>query len=572
MLGNMMNTGKQGLFKARKPYQLLLIILAAVELSVAVYFDSMLETESLADGEQLVLDEGWKLTADSLVLASDIMLPYYIEGDVMDRAYRVTRRLPDQLPNTNASLSLETSMSSLEVYVDDQRIYRFTGDQTPWGRPVLGGGFTHFIRLPDWAAGKELSLKMEFSANNTFAGRIKAPVIGTKSDQILSEMRELPSLAFGFIFLFTGLVCALTALGLRRGIERDSIWYFGWLEIALGAWVFTQNCAKILIIRNPVLPMNFSLAALFFLPYVLIQYVRVSYHVIERKLKPFQYAAYLFLAAYIAGGIGQYTGLFQYTDMLPIAGLSLIVYIIALSIVLLVDYKKGNRELISFLAAAGVLLVTVAAEEILLLMKIAVDNAVLLHLGMSLCGAVLLVHSAKIISQGRRTQFREQMLLELAYTDSLTGLSNRTAYENRIAEISTGARRTTVVGILLCDVNDLKPINDSLGHAAGDQLLKDFAVRITDMLPYGSEIYRIGGDEFVALISDITEERLQMLSDRITTTEFSIASCDYSVAVGQSLFRRDRHTSFERIIKEADDRMYLRKVGMKSEVSQRQDA
>jgi diguanylate cyclase (GGDEF)-like protein len=532
----------------------------------------MLETEPLRDRSQLVLDRGWRLSADSMVLASDVMLPYYIEGDVAGRTYKVTRRLPEQLPNSNASLSLETSMSSLEVYVDDRRIYTFTGDQTPWGRPVLGGGFTHFIRLPDWAAGREITLQMKFASNNTFAGRIKAPVIGTKSDQILSEMRELPSLAFGFLFLFTGLVCTLTALGLRKGIERDSLWYFGWLEIALGAWVFTQNCAKILIIRNPVLPMNFSLAALFFLPYVLIQYVGVSYHVIERKLKPFRYAASLFLAAYIAGGIGQYTGFFQYTDMLPAAGLALIVYIVALSTVLLVDYKKGNRELISFLAAAAVLLTTVAAEEVLLVMKIAVDNAVVLHLGMSLCGAVLLAHSAKVISQGQRTEFREQMLLELAYTDSLTGLSNRTAYENRVREISADTRRTTVVGILLCDVNDLKPINDSLGHAAGDQLLKDFAVRITDMLPYGSEIYRIGGDEFVAMIDGITEERLQMLSERITSTQFSISGCDYSVALGESLFRRGRHTSIDQIIKEADERMYMRKVGMKSELIKRQDA
>jgi diguanylate cyclase (GGDEF)-like protein len=560
-----MRNGREFATVRRGHTYLLLLFLVVVVLITSLYFDSFLQTEPLIEGDQIKLDSGWTLSSGSTRLAQNLSLPYQIEGDVAGRDYHLKRMLPDEFPNSNASLSVDTSMSSLEVLIDDRSIYSFSGEPTRWGKPILGGGFTHFIRLPDWSPGHEITIVMNFTSNNPFAGLLRAPVIGTKTDQLMSQMRELPSLAFGFIFLFTGLVCVLTALGLRSGRERESIWYFGWLEIALGAWVFTQNCAKLLIIRNPVLPMNFSIVALFILPYFLIQYVRVSYMVIERKLRPFLYASAGFLIAYVMGGIGQVTGLFEYPDMLLIAGLALVLYIVALFVVLLVDYRRGNRELISFLLAIGALFITVLAEEVLLILSIPVDNALILHVGMSLCGAVLLVHSARVVSQGRRTQFREQMLLELAYTDSLTGVGNRAAYENRIKEISNRGKRSQVIGVLLCDVNDLKPINDSFGHAIGDRILKDIAVRVTEMLPDETEIFRIGGDEFVTFIHHITEEQLSLLCSRIHSRVFQAGGCRYNVACGYSLYMKERTKTFTDIIGEADGAMYACKASMKSE-------
>ncbi len=119
---------------------------------------------------------------------------------------------------------------------------------------------------------------------------------------------------------------------------------------------------------------------------------------------------------------------------------------------------------------------------------------------MSLCGAILLSHTAQVISQGEKSKIREQMLLELAYTDSLTGLGNRTAYEKWIVSVPDRGKRSRVMGVLLFDVNDLKPINDRFGHAAGDQLLRVVSRRITGVLPESAETFRIGGDEFVTFV------------------------------------------------------------------------
>lgn len=567
-----MNIGHQIDGRIISRVQLVLFVLVTIVLLTSLYFDSFLQTSPLKEGGQIVLDSGWSIHTDQSRIAASQDLPFQIDSVAEESTYYITRTLPDTFPNTNASFSVDTSMSSLEILLDGQQLYSFSGDMTPWGKPVLGGGFTHFVRLPDWAPGHEITMVMNYTSNNSFAGRIYVPVIGTKSDQILLQLRELPSLAFGLIFLFTGIVCALTSLGLRKGKEQNSLWYFGWLEIALGSWVFTQNCAKLIIIRNPALPMNFSIAALFALPYFLIQYIRSSYMILDRKLRPFMYISEVFLFAFAAGGVAQFFGWFEYADMLLVSGLALALFIIALFIVLLIDYKRGNRELISFLLAVGILFATVFAEELLLMMSIVIENAVILHIGMSLCGAILLSHSARVITQGEKNQFREQVLLELAYTDSLTGLSNRTAYEKWLASVSVKGKRSQVLGVVVFDINDLKPINDSFGHAIGDQLLKDFAVRITGLMPDGAETFRIGGDEFVSFIPNITEEQLDQLCFTICSHRYKIMGCRYSAACGYSLYMSESSDSLTDVIAEADSAMYDCKASMKDKLVNEQFA
>lgn len=554
-----------------RAYQVLLILVLIV-LVISVWFDSSLETEPLSDGQQLLLDSGWTLSVGDLILASEISLPFRIEDPVETERYRMSRKLPSEFPNTNASLFLETSMSSVEVLLDGEAIYSFSADTSLWKVPVPGGSFAHFIRLPDWAPGHELTLVFEFSSDNVFAGRVYAPVIGTKTDQLISRLRELPSIAFGLIFLFTGLVCVLTSLGLHRGKGQSSLWSFGWLEIAIGAWVFTQNSAKLIIIRNPAVPMNFSFAALFLLPFLLLQYVRFSYDLDQRKLKVFQLLSSGFLIAFIAGGAAQYFGLFEYTDMLVPSGMALALFILSLFSLLLVEYLRGNRGLFSFLLAVGVLFTTVAAEEILMMMSVVLENAVILHAGMSLCAAILLTHSARIISSGERDEIREQMLLELAYTDPLTGLNNRTSYERWTAPVNEREHRASMMGVLLFDVNDLKTLNDRFGHKAGDELLKDVARRIPEMLPARAEVFRIGGDEFVSFIPEIPERELSGLCYEIRTQRFLLNGFRYSVACGYSIFKSENPLSFAEIIAEADRAMYICKAYMKERASRDQPA
>lgn len=90
--------------------------------------------------------------------------------------------------------------------------------------------------------------------------------------------------------------------------------------------------------------------------------------------------------------------------------------------------------------------------------------------------------------------------------DSLTGIYNRAYFESRFLKYNE--KMDTSIAIILCDLDDLKNINDSFGHKNGDELIKEAAGLLNQFSDDGLTIARLGGDEFVLLIPGITEEEL----------------------------------------------------------------
>jgi diguanylate cyclase (GGDEF)-like protein/PAS domain S-box-containing protein len=114
-----------------------------------------------------------------------------------------------------------------------------------------------------------------------------------------------------------------------------------------------------------------------------------------------------------------------------------------------------------------------------------------------------LVVTMRDVTERRRL---ERDLTHQAFHDSLTGLANRVLYANRLEHaLARGARDGSVVGVLFIDLDDFKVVNDTLGHAVGDELLKAVAQRISGALRADDTAARLGGDEFAALIENVQD-------------------------------------------------------------------
>lgn len=158
----------------------------------------------------------------------------------------------------------------------------------------------------------------------------------------------------------------------------------------------------------------------------------------------------------------------------------------------------------------------------------------------------------------------ERKLDELAYYDSLTKLPNRASLLMHLKEaIGSARRKNNKVAVLFIDIDRFKTVNDSLGHAAGDQLIVHVANRLQSCLRDEDSINRFGGDEFVAILQDITDlsyinhvtERMLKCFDapvQIESTEvFS------SVCVGVALYPDDDdNDNGDNLLKYADAAMY----------------
>lgn len=531
--------------------------------AVCVVFDSFLQVEPIDDKRYILFSDSWDIYVDDELLYADVSLPYQMNTPVQGKVVRLVNTLPDPLPVDNACFTLSLGLGALEVFVDGESLYRYAADDSPWKIPFYGGSMPHFVRLPRSGAGKEIILDFRFSSSNALAQSIPVPAIGTKISTLFWQLdREWLSLVFGYTFCFLGLACLFCAMGVRKGREHRSFSSFGWLELTLGVWVITQGKSKFLFIRNPAIPMDFSFLAMFMLPVFLADFLIHTYRV-GKTGTILKRISYVFPVMYCLIGVLQMFGIILYADCLMLCGAALGVYIIALLVVLFFQYRNGNRQLRSFLLALSVLFLSIAAEELLLIFGVLLNSATILHFGMALCGSILFAQSFKNITSSNRNRMREQMLLELAYTDALTGFGNRAAYDLKIAERNLDTSLPT--GIIVLDLNNLKRVNDTYGHNMGDCILHDFALKLRSLLPEHADFYRIGGDEFTVFITGYDAGWLASQSDMIERSFDQDSAYGSSVAVGCCFHVPGNGRSIMTSIRDADDAMYICKARMKGE-------
>lgn len=137
--------------------------------------------------------------------------------------------------------------------------------------------------------------------------------------------------------------------------------------------------------------------------------------------------------------------------------------------------------------------------------------------------------------------------------DALTGFKNRKAYHNEIRAIEQDSEKSMrSVGVLFADINGLKEVNDNSGHAAGDKLIAAVAKKITKVFPDANR-YRIGGDEFIVISFDETEDEFNQKLNKLS----ELWSEEYSASVGKVWL--DHASELEMGVADADKMMYMEK-------------
>ena len=160
---------------------------------------------------------------------------------------------------------------------------------------------------------------------------------------------------------------------------------------------------------------------------------------------------------------------------------------------------------------------------------------------------------------------REEAVWHRAYHDALTGLANRNLFQDRLEHaINTARRERQGLGLLFIDLDRFKEINDTLGHAAGDELLKQVAARLQSSIRASDSVARLAGDEFVALIENVSERQfLAVLAGKILTQlnePFLLGSTpeNISASIGIACYPEDGEAP-QQLMQAADQAMYAAK-------------
>ena len=180
-------------------------------------------------------------------------------------------------------------------------------------------------------------------------------------------------------------------------------------------------------------------------------------------------------------------------------------------------------------------------------------------------GAAAVYGFVRDISERRRG---EEQLAFLAYHDPLTGLPNRVLIEQQLDLALARARRSaTSVALMFLDLDDFKEVNDRLGHAVGDRLLTGVAARLRGVLRDSDVLARQGGDEFLILLTDLSDDAVraaEMVGAKVLRSlrdPFVVGTAEVRTAasIGISLFPADA-TDTEALLRHADAAMYQAKA------------
>ena len=162
------------------------------------------------------------------------------------------------------------------------------------------------------------------------------------------------------------------------------------------------------------------------------------------------------------------------------------------------------------------------------------------------------------ISEQKQTNER---LTELTLHDPLTGLANRVLFADRLSHAVERSRRARErVAVLFIDFDRFKRVNDSLGHAAGDELLRHAAERMRSAVRPADTIARIGGDEFTVLCEDLgSVNDAAWVADRLSDTlarPFELLGSEMRIGVSIGIAVADRYDTAETVLAKADAAMY----------------
>jgi diguanylate cyclase (GGDEF)-like protein len=281
---------------------------------------------------------------------------------------------------------------------------------------------------------------------------------------------------------------------------------------------------------------------------------------------------------YILNIVLQLTGVadFQYT--LKLSHVMLIISASVLFIEVMRNTIKENKKSksIFFRVIRGLGLGTIAFSTVIDIVRYyrgnTQDPARYVRIGVLLFIVCNAISSIEKFVDTMKMGTKAELISHLAYRDGLTDFGNRTLFNERIAELNEHKLDNVnqEIGIIMFDINNLKQVNDRLGHQAGDEMLKAGAELIDKVYGKIGECFRIGGDEFVCIIkgSGLSEKcreldegfaNVMVEYNKNSTKSFRVrvasGYCVYDTSMGD----RDIHD----IYKTADANMYAKKKAMK---------
>lgn len=464
-----------------------------------------------------------------------------------------------------------TNWQSVRIYLEGRQFASYaTDNRSSFGS--LFGKVWLFVPLPDDAGGKELTLEISSKYEEIKVGLTRMFIGDRNAIAFVMLQKNLLAVLFFSLTGLLGLLCLLVALWQVRSHRRygqGSFFFLGLFFLLSSVWVITDSSVLQFVSGNSAIGSLISVFVFILLPLPLLLFARSVYRNHGKLLVWFCFAdLMLFFTIYIL----YVSNLVDFSICLPFVH----VFMILVSAVLI---GTGLREKIRFKNDAAFALVvgcSILSVSIVISLWMIYSQIIQWYLMIVMAG-LFCFEFVLIVDLGRRflmmmnEQAKVEVYKKLAYSDFLTMLGNRAAFDDALRLAYASSRSAGgPSALLIFDLNELKRWNDQAGHSYGDLLLRDAATLLRTVFSPAGESFRIGGDEFAVILRNCTLEKASGL-----LAELERKMDEYRAKTGKELvlayglaMSRDEHgrpyASSLEWFKVADERMYAEKLKTKA--------
>lgn len=534
-----------------------LLVLCGISLAIAVKSGSRDDIHFKMENSFLMAD-GWMLTTEDGSSGS-VVFPFQSD----DRDAWLSNTLPDNL-DMDYCLAITSNHQRLEVLVDDTVIYQY--GMNPQDRRFMPGNLLCLIPIHPEYSGRTVTIHLH--THSTHSGMLYLEKAGLSTNgEILGRLmlQNWYKIFFCIILGTMGVLLLFVSLVLYwRPYPTESLPFFhlGCFILLAVFWIQTDSATSQFLFSNSQLCIVLSFITFMLLPVPLLLFMD---RLCQQNTAGLRITSYLLvgnlglqLACYILG-------ITHFMAMLPLTH-GLILFSVLLILYYMIRELLTTKSFYAKWILTGMaMFVSVSCLSLLSFYQSyarAYDSFFLL--GFLLFTIVMVLLCIRKFSEIVHDYVKAGIYQEMAYTDALTGLGSRMLYENHLKQMEQEFRSDSTVTVVMLDINCLKRINDTEGHSAGDRLIRDAASCIQRAFaPPQWECYRVGGDEFLAVLWGQTVPEMQyrkVLSHAITECNEN-RSFPLSLSIGFAMKASDDSTvaSLEEMIRNADADMYREK-------------
>lgn len=539
---------------------IILILLAAMLFLISVYKPlsiSNLPDSHLYATELISFSEGWH-SVDS---------PSELKDIAELSTWKIRTPAPVTISNTLPELTnydclfIENNFNYMKVYADNSCIYDYSEDAVQIPNKMTG----HFIAqipLDASLSGKTISIEFYQPHEFSYTG-INSVMIGPGSAYITDYLSShLELIISSFIIHFVGICLLAVCLWQKYRKMGENAALFrslGLFLIISGMWIFTDSQLPQLLWHNSIAVCVVSFFCFMAFPIPLFTFVGI---LCPDSHKTYLTAIrYLLLANILAQGILYVSGIFSFVQMLPATHTLIALSVIVLLINLSQQYRRNKSPYAQLMLLALIILIISGVFALVYFyFSPQTDNSRYFRYGFLAFIAILVYICIKAMLSFIQEYTEHKILKELAYSDFLTGTESRLAFEEYMAELKN-SHVPHPLTLYVFDLNNLKTTNDTYGHNAGDIILKNAASCIMQIFSGPGRVFRIGGDEFVAIVQisfdelpDLGKHLEQTIQKRNETSEYP-----FTLSFGHASSQAVQGNAIDLLLKKADQEMYKKK-------------